>query len=171
MSTCDDTPKSYSRSFQGIWTSSTSANLLWHGHLWWDQQESFELFHSQYIYKNPTIFIFRDVKNTVETQISVIGGTMGLFSGVYLKYPLSEYSPYQKFESKVGAQRDPRHLGLYIERIVVAELSLLLSFFKAFASSATSRYGLLLIQLSWSDLFQDFLFSVEWRYCSLLSRC
>ena len=25
--------------------------------------------------------IFRDVKNTVETQISVIGGTMGLFSG------------------------------------------------------------------------------------------
>ena len=26
--------------------------------------------------------IFRDVKNTVETQISVIGGTMGLFSGI-----------------------------------------------------------------------------------------
>ena len=81
---------------------------------------------------NPTAFVFRDVKNTVETQISVIGGTMGLFSGVHLKYPLTEYSPHQKFESKVGAQRDPRNLGLYIERIVVTELSLLLSFFESF---------------------------------------
>ena len=78
---------------------------------------------------NPTAFVFRDVKNTVETQISVIGGTMGLFSGVHLKYPLTEYSPYYNFESKVGAQRDPRHLGLYNERIVDTELSLLLSFF------------------------------------------
>ena len=69
------------------------------------------------------------MKNTVETQISVIGGTMGLFSGVHLKYPLTEYSPYYNFESKVGAQRDPRHLGLYNERIVDTEISLLLSFF------------------------------------------
>ena len=29
--------------------------------------------------------ISRDVKNTVETQISVIGGTMGLFTGLQLK--------------------------------------------------------------------------------------
>ena len=40
--------------------------------------------------------ISRDVKNTVETQISVIGGTMGLFTGlqliekVELKTPLNQ---------------------------------------------------------------------------------
>ena len=40
--------------------------------------------------------ISRDVKNTVETQISVIGGTMGLFTGlqlienIELKTPLNQ---------------------------------------------------------------------------------
>ena len=43
--------------------------------------------------------ISRDVKNTVETQISVIGGTMGLFTGLQL----TEKIEFKKSLNQLGS--------------------------------------------------------------------
>ena len=55
--------------------------------------------------------ISRDVKNTMETQISVIGGTMGLFTGlqltenIELKTPLNQLVSNESLNVSVQASQ------------------------------------------------------------------
>ena len=69
----------FSHYFAGSCPIRSSLHLLWHGHLWWDREgwEGDSLWWHLFL----SFWFENDSKVTLEAQLGLIGGTMGLLTG------------------------------------------------------------------------------------------
>ena len=74
----------FSRHNPGSCPAGGSAHLLWHGNLWWDWEGwkgDVRLFGIGFLWKQRLLQHITYVKVTMEAQLGLIGGTMGLLTG------------------------------------------------------------------------------------------